>query len=119
MPKTGLHTLMGAAVGAGYYTLDRGLRGEKTDPERLAEVFMLGGLAGTLPDLLEPPLNRFHRKFFHSFTTLGATAASLGAIDAADTMDGEQKAFYKSLVVAYMSHLAMDSRTPMGLPLLF
>ena len=119
MPLTKLHILTGGAASAGYFSLDRGLRGKDFDAETLAESFVLGAVAGSLPDVLEPPLNRRHRKFFHSMFTLGAAAAGFSRIDKNDALDDEEKAFLKGLLVAYMSHLAMDSRTRKGIPLLF
>ncbi|MFA6451701.1 MAG: metal-dependent hydrolase [bacterium] len=118
MPMTKLHTLIGAVAGATYYAIDRNISDKPVDPEALGAVFMLCGIAGALPDILEPPLHRKHRSFFHSFTTLGAAAYAFARVDANEDLDEEQKAILKAALAAYLSHLLLDSRTPVGLPLL-
>jgi len=117
MPKTELHAIVGAVTGASFYLIDRRLSEKPVDPEDLGASFMLGGLAGALPDILEPPLHRAHRRFFHSFATLAATAYSLSQVHSATDLDEKQKTLLKSSIAAYMSHLLLDSRTPVGLPL--
>ena len=119
MPLTILHAGVGAAAGAAAYALDRTLQGRDVNNETLGHAAMLGAVAGALPDILEPPTNRFHRKFFHSFTTLGTSAAVLASVHDNPELDGDTKSLTKALLASYMSHLVMDSRTPMGLPLLF
>lgn len=116
MPKTGLHAITGAATGAAAYALDRLARNEPVNNDRLWSVALAGGLAGALPDILEPPLHRRHRRFFHSRVTLAAAALFLVMLDSGESLDDEQKAAVRALVLAYLSHLLMDSTTPMGLP---
>ncbi|HOO55514.1 MAG TPA: metal-dependent hydrolase [bacterium] len=118
MPLTKLHTMVGAVTGAAYYTIDRKISDSEFDPEKAAACFMLGGLAGSLPDILEPPLHRKHRSFFHSFTTLGAAVYAFNRIDSIDDIGDEDKTILKSMLSAYLTHLLLDSRTPAGLPLL-
>ena len=118
MPMTKLHTVIGAATAASFYIIDRNMSGKALDPEALGASFMIGGLAGALPDILEPPLHRHHRSFFHSFTTLGAAAYTFSRIDANEVLDDEQKTLLKAALAAYLSHLLLDSRTPVGLPLI-
>jgi membrane-bound metal-dependent hydrolase YbcI (DUF457 family) len=118
VPNTKLHTLIGAVAGAAYYVADLKLAGEDVSPDDACACFMLGGIAGSLPDVLEPPLHRKHRSFFHSLFTLGAGVYSFTKIDEREDLDGKQKTMMKAMLVAYLSHLLLDSRTPAGLPLL-
>lgn len=119
MPLTLLHAGVGAAAGAAVYAVDRFVAGEALEPKALGRTALLGALAGALPDILEPPTNRFHRKFFHSVTFLSYSIALFASIYQNDKLDREQRAVSLSLVLAYMSHLLLDSRTPMSLPLVF
>ena len=118
MPNTKLHTLIGAVAGTAYYVADRKLAGKDIAPDDAGACFMLGGLAGSLPDVLEPPLHRKHRSFFHSLFTLGAGVYSFAKIDEREDLDEKQKTMMKATLVAYLSHLLLDSSTPAGLPLL-
>ncbi len=118
MPLTKLHTIIGAVAGASYYLIDRGISEKPVEPEALGACFMLGGLCGALPDVLEPPLHRRHRSFFHSFTTFGAAAYTFSRIDSLEELTEEQKTMLKAALTAYLSHLLLDSRTPVGLPLI-
>ena len=74
----------------------------------------LGKIGGILPDVLEPAKNPHHRKFFHSHTMRTALVGTILA------NQGNMKRVSKSLVNAfgasYSSHLALDSKTPKGLP---
>jgi membrane-bound metal-dependent hydrolase YbcI (DUF457 family) len=118
MPQTKLHTIIGAVTSASFYAIDRGISNKPIDGEALGASFMLGGLAGALPDILEPPLHRRHRSFFHSFTTLSAAAYTFTRIDENEDLSDDQKILLKAALAAYLSHLLLDSRTPVGLPLL-
>lgn len=117
MPLTLLHGLTGAAAGATFYAIEKTLTEKPIEPEQLGRAALFGGIAGALPDILEPPLHRYHRRFFHSITTLAAGAYALSQVDAQD-MEDEDKTVLKASLTAYLSHLLLDSRTPMGLPLL-
>jgi len=119
MPLTKLHIITGGITSACYFTLDRKFNDEPASAESIGESFVLGALAGSLPDIIEPPLNRKHRRFFHSLFTLGSATTLFLNINNSKELDKEQKAFLKGLVLAYLTHLALDSTTPRGLPLLF
>jgi len=98
--------------------LDRTVQNKPMQSEKLAHSAVIGALYGAMPDILEPPTNRFHRKFFHSFTTLGAFILILRRVEQRQDYSAGFKAIRSSLL-AYMTHLLLDSRTPMGLPLIF
>ena len=118
MPLTILHAAVGAGAGAAFYAADCQSNDRKIDGEILRQVILLGGIAGALPDLLEPPTHRRHRSFFHSFATLGAATFLLFSIDGMSELDEDEKSKVKSLIISYLSHLLLDSGTPMGLPFL-
>lgn len=117
MPWTVLHAGVGAAAGAAAYALDRTVNHKPLDSEMLGQSAVIGALYGAMPDILEPPTNRFHRKFFHSFTTLASLCVIVQKIESRDDYSAGFKAMVRSSLLAYMTHLLLDSRTPMGLPL--
>lgn len=76
----------------------------------------IGGVTGLLPDKLEPAMNPHHRKTMHSITTgLAITGATLAN---QKKMTRLQKCLINAGSAGYLSHLALDSQTPMGLPLI-
>lgn len=79
---------------------------------------MVGALAATIPDKLEPATNPNHRELFHSYLFLVGTLATELHI-----LKGEQaKYLLKLLSLAaaggYSSHLLADSFTKKSLPLI-
>ena len=119
MPLTLLHAGAGAAAAATHYTLDCALADKSLNPGDLSRLALLGAVAGALPDILEPPTNRYHRKFFHSVTVLGAVVYFLANLEDLTGFTGKDITTARSLLIAYLSHLLLDSRTPMSLPLFF
>ncbi len=107
-----------------------------------------GLAGGMLPDLLEPPTTPRHRSAFHSYTTALGLVTAAGelvqlahtylrqvAADAFAFADREGGLFAliataagwalhalagacHGLQAGYLSHLALDSRSPAGLPVL-
>jgi membrane-bound metal-dependent hydrolase YbcI (DUF457 family) len=76
-----------------------------------------GAVFGCLPDLLEPPNTPWHRGFFHSVGCGGALL--YGAFGThTETWELEDRMKIRSMALSYLSHLYLDSTTPMGLPLL-
>jgi membrane-bound metal-dependent hydrolase YbcI (DUF457 family) len=76
----------------------------------------IGGLAGILPDLLEPADSPFHRKFWHS--GLLSVAFCRGMVKLGQSGLSEQTiACLQGGTAGYLPHLFLDSITPMGLPL--
>jgi inner membrane protein len=72
-----------------------------------------------LPDLIEPPRNRRHRKFFHSLLCLALlllylnrTYLNLLTVGPAD----EVTIWLFFAGAGYASHLVLDALTPAGLP---
>jgi len=76
----------------------------------------IGTIGGVLPDLLEPAKDPNHRKFFHSITTGIVVGTSVVALNKSN-LPKEVKAIASVAAAGYLSHLALDSATPKGLPL--
>lgn len=132
MPNRKKHKKEGAKIGGLFaaftYAIDYSIERQKNIKQNLpvekfnlvefsittATGIGLGKIGGILPDLLEPATSPHHRKFFHSTTAGTALAGTILA------NQGKMKRVTKSLVNAlgasYSSHLALDAKTPKGLP---
>jgi len=86
----------------------------------LIPIFLLLAIIGSiLPDILEPPRNKFHRKFFHSVFLLMIILVFL-----VKTYQEIISGNYENMILTcyffigsgYASHLFMDSITHNGLP---
>ncbi len=76
-----------------------------------------GFVFGCLPDILEPATTPFHRGFFHSAGCWSAVC--YGAFGKhSEEWELEERMQIRSMALSYLSHLYLDSKTPMGLPLL-
>lgn len=116
------HVMIGASVGIVLNLIKQGIQ-MKLDPARpfdWAELTIYGGaggLAGLLPDILEPAVDPNHRKFFHSITWGAAVLyAGHGKHTAQWHPDGRK--FVQALCWCYVSHLGGDATTPRGIPML-
>jgi membrane-bound metal-dependent hydrolase YbcI (DUF457 family) len=98
------------------------------DPVGAAGLFasvVVGGLAGTLPDILEPPVSPNHRGFYHSAAFLGLTAAG-GVWAGKKIIDSKWSPAAKMsciclLLIVFLgvaSHVVMDWTTPAGFNLI-
>ncbi|MHA1946898.1 MAG: metal-dependent hydrolase [Candidatus Hodarchaeales archaeon] len=79
-------------------------------------IFFIGlSLIGSIsPDLIEPPLGRSHRRFFHSFLMVGVLIIIVIWLNA-----GNQSIItYLStgFMLGYLSHLLLDATSRIGLP---
>jgi membrane-bound metal-dependent hydrolase YbcI (DUF457 family) len=83
---------------------------------------VLGSIAGTLPDMIEPAIgNPHHRQFFHSVTIGTALVWGASRVYQWQPESDAEKVVRVALLVggaAYLSHLLLDSSTPRSLPLL-
>lgn len=77
----------------------------------------IGFVGGVLPDILEPATSPNHRKFFHSVLWIGIVGFALYKLWEHNEIDDDTKKNGTALGASYLSHLAMDSMTPKGLPL--
>lgn len=75
----------------------------------------------TLPDLIEPATSPHHRQFFHSLAVAGLLAEGMRRVHEWEVENDGDLFLKDTLMVigaSYLSHLAMDSTTPKGLPIL-
>lgn len=76
-------------------------------------------IGSVLPDIVEPPRNRRHRKFFHSLVFLALLLAFLENTYMELLTGGLADEIVFCLLFAgagYASHLVLDALTPAGLP---
>jgi len=118
MPNAGTHMIAGGLTGA------VAAASLQTEPEPdLAEIIagaFAGGVAGRIPDILEPAMHPNHRAFFHSVGVLALVSyGTYRAWNWEPANDVERVARWLAVVggVAYMSHLVLDASTPKRLPL--
>lgn len=90
----------------------------RVDYWEVAGFAAVGGFVfACLPDVLEPATSPFHRGFFYSVSCGGAV--TFGAFgNHSEEWEPEDRMKVRTMALSYLSHLALDSRTPMGLPLL-
>jgi hypothetical protein len=75
-----------------------------------------GVVAACLPDMLEPATNPRHKGFFPSVGC--GSAVTIGTFGKhSEEWEPEDRMKVRSMALSCLSHLALDSRTPMGLPL--
>ncbi|MPM75281.1 hypothetical protein SDC9_122273 [bioreactor metagenome] len=77
-------------------------------------------IGSVLPDIIEPPRNRRHRKFFHSFLCLALMLLFLqntytGLITGGLVDEVTFGIFFTG--IGYASHLLLDALTPARLPI--
>lgn len=87
--------------------------------EFLPVTLAASSLGAVLPDILEPPRNRRHRKFFHSILFLTLLLSFLDNVYTAVLISDLADKVTIGLLFAgagYASHLVLDSLTPAGLP---
>lgn len=112
------HALIGGLTASIIYALHLKTHEVEIDPWELFGVGLCGGIAGILPDILEPATNPNHRSIVHSITTCTIFYETNKFIQLSDNVTVKQKAFAKSMYGAYGSQLLLDGTTPKGLPLL-
>jgi membrane-bound metal-dependent hydrolase YbcI (DUF457 family) len=124
------HLITGAVIGGCVLFINDLLKQEKgvqagqqprLDGARLLGQLLLGagigGLAGVLPDILEPADNPHHRKACHSI--LFAFILYCGVVKLEESgLSPDTQICLQGGVAAYLSHLLLDMSTPMGLPLI-
>lgn len=133
MPNRDTHVAVGVLIGVAtalYFSRD-----QESD-HQLAEALggAVGGyVGGRLPDVLDPPFSPWHRSFAHGgLAVSGLGLLQLGGVrqgcraQASQCVPGDLQAFFLHFLAGfatgvkagYVSHLALDFRTPRGLPLL-
>lgn len=121
MANLKVHLITGAAVGASLNIIKQSAQ-KTLNPKRafsfgeLAVWSAAGAAAASLPDILEPALTPLHRRFFHSMAVGGLIVFFIFG-KPARFLRKETHEFFSVAGFGYLSHLALDILTPMGLPL--
>jgi hypothetical protein len=110
------HGIQGAIDGLGMYVRIKNTKQAELTIQGVIGSLMLGGFAGILPDILEPPSEPNHRGFFHSKALLGILTDWSQKIQKSQNLTEEQKLVISIFSEAYRDHLALDSNTPKGIP---
>lgn len=120
--SNGMEHKIGAAWSAGLaMLLDDFSSNGKISIEKGVAGAGVGLCLGTLPDIIEPATSPNHRKFFHSYGMVFCVGGATYKLYKWQPNTNEEKIirfFGLAASVAYLTHLAMDSRTPKGLPVL-
>ena len=116
--KRSEHAIIGALVSVGLYGLYKHLKQEKPTVLGAIGSLLLGGIAGVLPDIVEPATNPNHRSLFHSITLLAMVAYGNKKVWESQNLTEDQKLIVSMLSAAYGSHLVSDSGTPKSIPFL-
>lgn len=98
------------------YLLNKSSRNEIASLGEVITVGFLGGVAATLPDILDPPTSPKHRSVGHSIALSGSLIPVLQRIKENPQINQNQKDIAQSIFVGFASHLLMDADTPAGLP---
>jgi LexA-binding, inner membrane-associated putative hydrolase len=125
------HVAVGVAAGFAVTVFNMNRCDERGNLQTLLKLLggALGGyLGGMLPDRLEPPTNPRHRAGLHSkemacsliATTTGlwqfAQDLELQAIEEDSALKMLASGALVGVISGYLTHLALDARTPAGLP---
>lgn len=117
MPRKITHAIIGGGVGTLCYLGYCWFAKNKPSVQGLGTAFGLGGLGGSIPDIIEPASNPNHRKFFHSAGFSTFLASFLKVITDDDEIAHDKKLAFIILILSYLSHILSDSTTPRGIPL--
>jgi membrane-bound metal-dependent hydrolase YbcI (DUF457 family) len=128
MPNTRKHAATGAILGAlAGFAVNLFKQHSKIKKNEQTEIDFKeallwgagGAAAGTigaiLPDILEPATHSHHRKVFHSVATGGSVLYGLYKANLSN-LPGDLKHAINCAGLGYLSHLAQDSETPRGIP---
>jgi len=117
MPESSEHSVVGGIIGLLCYLAHTNLTKTKPSLGGAIGSTLLGSVTGILPDIIEPPIDPNHRGLFHS-KSLGIflTSGLKGIADSKISRDS--KLISAILGLSYLSHLAMDSQTSKGIPVL-
>jgi len=118
MPDKFKHALVGGFIGLMCYLGYSNSRNSKPSLLGAVTSSALGGLAGVFADLVEPASDPNHRGALHSTIAGSLLIYSLEKIARSDTISQENKLLSAILGLGYLSHLALDSNTRKGLPII-
>ena len=119
MSNAATHFMAASVTGMSFVVAEHVTDSESKSNPVMALAFSI--LGGKLPDIIEPATSPHHRKFFHSVAVM--LAVGWGVKQAYEwTPETSWEKFARLALifggVGYISHLALDATTPMGLPLL-
>ncbi|WP_410510008.1 metal-dependent hydrolase [Methanosarcina hadiensis] len=112
------HTAAGLLVSF-FLLLDLASKGPVLSPIIPTIALVSSMIGSVLPDIIEPPRNRRHRKFFHSLFFLALLLAFLHnayALLLTGGLSDEVTFVFFFAGAGYASHLVLDALTPSGLP---
>ena len=112
------HAIIGALVSLGLYGVYKYSKQEKPTVHGAIGSLLLGGIAGVLPDIVEPATNPNHRSLFHSIALLVILAYGNKKAWESQNLTEDQKLVISMLSAAYGSHLVSDGSTPKSIPFL-
>jgi len=112
------HAILGSLVSLGLYGEYKSLKKENLTLQGVLGSLVLGGFAGILPDVIEPPSSPNHRGFFHSSALLGILTYGNKKVWESENLTGDQKLFATLFSAAFGSHITSDGITPRSIPLL-
>ncbi|MBI2655503.1 metal-dependent hydrolase [Candidatus Woesearchaeota archaeon] len=118
MPNAKTHFLVGAGVGAIAYCIIRKVQNQPIELPGLLGMGLAGGVAGLLPDIIEPATSPNHRGLAHSIAALAVIGSSIGKLHENQNLEAAQKELLITLAFGYGSHLLLDAGTPASLPII-
>jgi membrane-bound metal-dependent hydrolase YbcI (DUF457 family) len=119
LPNAKVHSIAGASAGAAWYVVYCRKSRIKVKFPDLLVASVIGLAGGLLADMFEPASDPNHRKFAHSILLALGLVVLIGLIWHNSVLNSEeQRLALGGLIVAYLSHLVLDSSTPSGILLI-
>lgn len=119
MANAPVHAVVGGSVVVGLYMLHKKfISKEELDPVEMFAAFCFGAAGGLFADILEPANSPNHRAFFHSIIFAAILFYGKDKLCEILDLDENGKRYLNWFISAYASHLALDARTPKGLPII-
>jgi len=122
LPGRNVHSIVGAGVGLAS-SLSKVKDGENSSdyPQHrktgvILSIGLVSGMLGAiLPDFLEPAYSYKHRKFFHSVVLSVLMVFGILCFRQ-KRITKVRRVFIESFLEGYLSHIVLDSITPMRIP---
>lgn len=119
MSNAATHLMAATVTGMTIVAAEHAIDAESKSNPVLALAF--SALGGKLPDIVEPATSPHHRKLFHGVVVLLAVGWGVKEAYQWKPEENWEKLVRLAIVfggIGYISHLALDATTPMGIPLL-
>lgn len=111
------HFLAGCLTSIGHCLFNNKKNATSFDLNECIAYGFFGGFSGVLPDILEPADNPKHRDLAHSYFASVLLLKIFNDISNNESPENNTGDFKKAMLLAYASHLVLDSQTPAGLPI--